>query len=287
MSVEKLTITVVADPMMGMLWETWPTMRKLETHFGDQIEFKFMMGQLVKDVYDLVDNNVVQMYNKKVALNQYWTRLMQIYLQEEKIAGMPIYMGGNERLFDENHTSSVPLNKGFRAIAGHDTKLEDRVIYEMQYDTVVENRQTTDLKYLIGLAEKFGITPAQFKERFNSTGIDNELEQEQQVMQQTQIDQLPAYLLTYNDKTYVVKGLPKYSEWLKLVDQVSQGKLKQQDVEFSLDAVNAVLDRHPHISSLELKEAFDLDDEQEVIDLLKDQELNRAKVKETIFYRKN
>lgn len=212
---------------------------------------------------------------------------MQIYLQEEKIAGMPIYMGGNERLFDETHTSSVPLNKGLRAIAGHDAKLEDQVIYEMQYDTVVEDRQTTDLKYLTELAEKFGVDPAQFKKRFNSTGIDNELEQEQQIMQQTQVDQLPAYLLTYNDKTYVVKGLPKYSEWLKLVDQVSQGKLKQQDVEFSLDAVSTMFDRHPHISSLELKEAFDLDNEQEVIDLLKDQGLNQTKVKETIFYRKD
>ena len=39
---KKLVITTVADPMMGMLWETWPTMRKLEPHYGEQLEFKFL-----------------------------------------------------------------------------------------------------------------------------------------------------------------------------------------------------------------------------------------------------
>lgn len=67
----KLSITTVADPMMGMLWETWPIKRKLETHFGDQIEFHTLMGQLVKNVYDLADSKVVEQYGKKVALNQY------------------------------------------------------------------------------------------------------------------------------------------------------------------------------------------------------------------------
>ncbi|VDG20398.1 thioredoxin-fold protein, DsbA family,FrnE-like subfamily [Lactobacillus plantarum WCFS1] [Lactiplantibacillus mudanjiangensis] len=30
---KELKIITVADPMMGLLWETWPTQRKLETHF--------------------------------------------------------------------------------------------------------------------------------------------------------------------------------------------------------------------------------------------------------------
>lgn len=283
----KLTITAVTDPMMGMLWETWPTLRKLETHFGNQIDFKFMMGQLVRDVYDFVDPNVAKMYGKKVALNQYWTRLMQVYLQEEQIAGMPIYMGGNERLFDENHTSSTPLDLGLRAIAGHDEKLEDKVLYEMQYDTVVRNLQTNDLKYLTGLAEKFGIDQEQFMTRYKSEGLANELAQEQQIMQQMQIDQLPAYLLTYGGKTYVVKGIPKYDEWKKLIDQATEGQLKEAQVKFDLATVTAFINQHPHISSLELKEAFDVEDEHAVIDLLKDSSLDKKKVKATIFYQKS
>ncbi|MBB1080460.1 DsbA family protein [Limosilactobacillus sp. STM2_1] len=281
----KLTITTVTDPMMGMLWETWPTMRKLETHYGDQIDFKFMMGQLVKNVYDLVDPNVTQMYGKKVALNQYWTRLMQVYLQEEQIAGMPIYMGGNERLFDEEHLSSVPLNLGFLAIAGNDSEKENQVLYEMQYDTVVNNLQTNDIKYLTALASKFGIDQSQFESRYNSTGVKGHLAQSQQIMQQMKIDQLPAYILTYNGKSYIIKGIPKYDEWQRLIKQVTDDEIKASRIEANSETINAFINCHPHISSLELKEAFDVE-EKDVVELLKETPLEKEKVKSTIFYRK-
>lgn len=67
---ERLQILTVADPMMGLLWETWPTHRKLETHFPGQLTFGTLMGQLVKDVYALVDQQVLRRYGKTVALNQ-------------------------------------------------------------------------------------------------------------------------------------------------------------------------------------------------------------------------
>lgn len=281
----KLTITTVADPMMGMLWETWPTMRKLETHYGNQIDFKFMMGQLVKNVYDLVDPNVSRKYGKRVALNQYWTRLMQVYLQEEQIAGMPIYMGGDERLFDEHHLSSVPLDLGLRAIAGNDQRLEDQALYEMQYDTVVADRQTNDPKYLITLAKKFGIGQSQFSQRYNSAVVKNQLAQEQQIMQQMKINQLPAYILTYQGKTLILKGLPKYCDWQKIIKQATNGEVQEHQVGLSAETIKSFIDRHPHISSLELKAAFDVE-EQTIIEQLKNSPLAKEKVKSTIFYRK-
>ncbi len=281
----KLTITTVADPMMGMLWETWPTMRKLETHYGSQIDFKFMMGQLVKNVYDLVDHNVSRKYGKRVALNQYWTRLMQVYLQEEQIAGMPIYMGGDKPLFDEHHLSSVPLDLGLRAIAGNDERLEDQALYEMQYDTVVADRQTNDPKYLIALAKKFGIGQSQFSQRYNSAVVKNQLAQEQQIMQQMKINQLPAYILTYQGKTLILKGLPKYCDWQKIIKQATNGEVQEHQVGFSAEAIKSFIDRHPHISSLELKAAFDVE-EQTIIEQLKNSPLAKERVKSTIFYRK-
>lgn len=281
----KLTITTVADPMMGMLWETWPTMRKLETHYGNQIDFKFMMGQLVKNVYDLVDPNVSRKYGKRVALNQYWTRLMQVYLQEEQIAGMPIYMGGDERLFDEHHLSSVPLDLGLRAIAGNDQRLEDQALYEMQYDTVVADRQTNDPKYLITLAKKFGIGQSQFSQRYNSAVVKNQLAQEQRIMQQMKINQLPAYILTYQGKTLLLKGLPKYCDWQKIIKQATNGEVQEHQVGLSAETIKSFIDRHPHISSLELKAAFDVE-EQTIIEQLKNSPLAKERVKSTIFYRK-
>lgn len=280
----KLSITTVADPMMGMLWETWPIKRKLETHFGDQIEFHTLMGQLVKNVYDLADSKVVEQYGKKDALNQYWTRLMQVYLQEEEISGMPIFMGGGRPLFDSDHTSSLPLNIGLRAIAGNDLSREDQVLYEMQYDTVVADRQTTDQSYLKKLAAQFNVSVEQFNQRFQSDQLSQQLDQEAVIMQQMKVDRLPAYLVTYQDRSYVIKGIPQYQEWLKQIQQITEGAIKPRLVTFDMNAVKQFMVKHPHISSLELKEAFDTDEET-VIKSLAGEDLDRVKVKNTVFYR--
>ena len=282
---KKLVITTVADPMMGMLWETWPTMRKLETHYGEQLEFKFLSGQLVKNVYDLVDPNVRKQFGDQVALNQYWVRLMQIYLQEEQIGNMPIYMGGNERLFDERHLSSVPLNQGLLTIAGDQQPRLDQVLYEMQYDTVINNLQTNDIKYLTTLAQRFGMGAEQFTTRYNSATIKRELDNSEQARRQLQIDQLPAYLLTYQGKTFVVKGLPKYGDWKKLIHQVTDGSIIEQMVKFDDAALDAFINKHPHISQLELQTAFDVN-EQVITDALATFDLEKQRVKGTIFYRK-
>ena len=282
---KKLVITTVADPMMGMLWETWPTMRKLETHYGEQLEFKFLSGQLVKNVYDLVDPNVRKQFGDQVALNQYWVRLMQIYLQEEQIGNMPIYMGGNERLFDERHLSSVPLNQGLLTIAGDQQPRLDQVLYEMQYDTVINNLQTNDIKYLTTLAQRFGMDAEKFTTRYNSATIKRELDNSEQARRQLQIDQLPAYLLTYQGKTFVVKGLPKYGDWKKLIHQVTDGSIIEQMVKFDDAALDAFINKHPHISQLELQTAFDVN-EQVITDALATFDLEKQRVKGTIFYRK-
>ncbi len=282
---KKLVITTVADPMMGMLWETWPTMRQLETHYGEQLEFKFLSGQLVKNVYDLVDQNVRQRFGDRVALNQYWVRLMQIYLQEEQIGNMSIYMGGNERLFDEHHLSSVPLNQGLLAIADDQQLRLDQVLYEMQYDTVINNLQTNDIKYLTTLAQRFGLDAEKFKARYNSATIKQKLDNSEQARQQLQIDQLPAYLLTYQGKTFVVKGLPKYEDWQKLIQQVTNGAITERTVKLDTATLAAFLNKHPHISQLELQTAFDVN-EQAITDALATDDLESQRVKGTIFYRK-
>lgn len=281
----KLNITLVADPMMGLVWETWPTHRKLESHYGNQIEFSTLMGGLVPDVYELVDSQVMKKYGKTVAVNQYWARLMQIYLQEEQLAGMPIYMGGGAQLFDTEHPSSIPLNRGLRTIAGNDRQLEDRVLYEMQYDTVVNNRQTNGFDYLTSLAKKFGIDEAEFTKRYQSDGLIDELQQEKTLIKQMKVDQLPTYLVSYDNQTYLIKGVPRYEQWQDLINKVTNGKITEQSVKFTRDAIESFLNRHPHTSSLELKEAFDLEGEQFVIDALKDSSLEQTQVKSTVFYR--
>ena len=78
--------------MMGLSYESEPIFRKLETHF-ENIEFKYLMSVLVKNVYELV-NPADLSVSKKLALRNYNARLAKIYESEESISGMPINMRG-------------------------------------------------------------------------------------------------------------------------------------------------------------------------------------------------
>ena len=52
---EKIKLLTFTDPMMGLSYECEPIFRKLETHFPGEIEFRYVMSGLVRNVYDFVD----------------------------------------------------------------------------------------------------------------------------------------------------------------------------------------------------------------------------------------
>ena len=51
---EQVLITTFTDPMMGLSWECEPVFRKLETHFRNKLEFRYLMAGLVRDVSDFM-----------------------------------------------------------------------------------------------------------------------------------------------------------------------------------------------------------------------------------------
>ena len=105
------------------------------------------------------------------------------------------------------------------------------------------------------------------------------------MLYQMKITQLPSYLITYQGKTFIIKGIPRYSDWLSLIKQVTNDQIKEQKVKFDFDHLKKFIDEHPHISSLELKEAFDAN-EKDVVKMLSDTDLEQTNVKEVMFYRK-
>lgn len=281
---KKLTITMVADPMI-LLWQTWPTMRKLQANFEEQLEINILPSVLVKDVYNFVDANVLAKHGKKVAVNQYWSELMQIYLQEQEIADMPIYMGSNKQLFDVNHTSSAPLVRGLLAIAWGDKDLEMKVLYQMQYDTLIKNKQTNGMEYLSQLATKYGVDKQVFTTRYESEALTLKIEENEKLLQAMNLNRLPGYIITYDEKSYALQGLLNYDQWLKVIKEITNGTIKSNQPRIKLADF---IEKYQHISSLELKYAFNLTDENQVFTEVNQMKNIRQKaIKGHVFFRYN
>lgn len=151
----KISLTTFTDPMMGLSYECEPVFRKLETHFQNQIEFKYVMSGLVRNVYDFVDPADLPLGND-VAIRRYNDRLAKIYESEESIMGMPINMT-NFHLFSTEHTSSMPLNLAYKAAQLVDEEKANQFLYNLRYATIVDTRPTTQREEILEVVRKTGI----------------------------------------------------------------------------------------------------------------------------------
>lgn len=136
---------------MGFSYEMEPIYRKLETHFGEQIKFRYVMGGLVRDVYQLIQPQELTK-GRAEGIRLYNARLTKIYEEEEKISGMPIDMR-DFHLFSEECTSSLLLNLAYKAAELTAPKLAEQFLYNLRYATIVERRQTTLYEEQVRVAE--------------------------------------------------------------------------------------------------------------------------------------
>ena len=80
---------------------------------------------------------------------------------------------------------------------------------------------------------------------------------------------LPAYLLEYRDKAVLVRYLVGYNDFANVIAQLTDGSIKPKKTEKTLENIMTMIDKHPLISPIEIREAFDFDNIGEVKDFIK------------------
>lgn len=252
----KLTVSVFTDPMMGLSYECEPMFRRLETHFSGQIEFKYVMSGLVRDVYQFVDKRDLAL-GKTEAIRRYNTRLAKIYEDEEAISGMPINMNGF-RLFDTEHTSSTPLNLAYKAAQLIAPEKADLFLYNLRYATIVECRPTTHLEEILRVVRKTEVDTDSFLSAYNDGSAQAELNKDFSLGQQLGIHSLPSYLVQYGEKAWLIQTLA-YEDFVSVISDISDGKIQPIKIEKSLDKIKELIEKHPLISPIEIQKAFDFE----------------------------
>ena len=100
---QMLEIIEFTDPVCTWCWGSEPVLRKLETHYGDQLRMGYVMGGLVKDIRDFYDNfndigGDAERSNAQIA--KHW-------LDASERHGMPVRTEGF-RMFSDEHPSTYP-----------------------------------------------------------------------------------------------------------------------------------------------------------------------------------
>ena len=273
----KVIITTFTDPMMGLSYECEPIFRRLETHFEGKIEFRYVMSGLVRNVYDFVERNDLR-YGKEYALKQYLKRLAGIYKSEEYIGGLPIHME-NFRLFDTEHTSSVPLCLAYKAAQLTDISKADLFLYHLRYTTIAETRPTTHFDEILRVVRMTGLDVDCFTKHFNSDAR-SALQKDFDFFESLGVYSLPDYLIEYEDKHLLVNRLIGYDDFVQIIDRISDGNIKPHMAKVSIEDF---IRKHPLISINELKAAFDITDAVSVVKKLENIRMD----KEFVRYEKN
>ncbi|MBD5357869.1 MAG: hypothetical protein HDR88_12825 [Bacteroides sp.] len=69
---EKVILTSFTDPLCTWCWGLEPIIRKLETHFGNQLEIRYVMGGMVKDINDVVSQNGRDIESINIEIESHW-----------------------------------------------------------------------------------------------------------------------------------------------------------------------------------------------------------------------
>lgn len=186
-------MTVFTDPMMGLSYESEPILEALSSQYGDQLQIRYVMSVLVRDVSDFMTPSERTLPPEE-GISLYCKRLAQIYKSEEPIGGLPIHMEGF-RLFDPAHRSSRPLCLAYKAAQIAAPDKADAFLKDLRHATVLDCRPTTHEEEILAVAEKTGINTAAFQAAFHDGSAKAALEQDLAFTRRMQIHSLPCYLI--------------------------------------------------------------------------------------------
>ena len=245
---------------MGLSYECEPIFRKLETYFGENIEFKYCMSLLVEDVSNFMNQSEVALPPKEgIAL--YNKRLATIYKSEEFIMGMPIIMD-DFRLFDEKHRSTLPLNLAFNAVEIVAPEKSNEFLYLLRYATIVDTLPTTHYDEILKVIESLGIDKSMFEEAYTNGQASHALDKDFEITKELGIHSLPAYLIEYKNKSLLINQLIGYDDFVRLIGELSEGSIKPQVPNFSMEYLETLIKRRGLISDVEIKYVFSSVNEQ-------------------------
>ena len=257
---DKIRITTFTDPMMGLSYECEPIFRKLETHLGDNIEFKYCMSLLVEDVSNFMNQSEVALPPKEgIAL--YNKRLATIYKSEEYITGMPIIMD-DFRLFDEKHRSTLPFNLAFKTVEIVAPEKSNEFLYRLRYATIVDTLPTTHYDEILKVIDSLVIDKPMFEEVYTNGQASHALDKDLEITKELGIHSLPAYLIEYKNKSLLINQLIGYDDFVRLIGELSEGSIKPQVPNFSMEYLETLIKRRGLISDVEIKYVFSSVNEQ-------------------------
>ena len=256
LKMKKLILTQFTDPACTWCWGSEPVVRKLEWQFGDQLELKFVMGGLVKDINQFGGDprNGVTGTNVKQLMEGVATH----WVDASSRHGMPVDISVCPVLFDEENISTYPMNEAYKAAQLQDSTLADVFLRRIREAVTTEGRPANRLEILVELAEETGLNPVRFKRDMEEGNASEAFYDDLMTSRKMGATGFPAFLLTYGEKQLMVKGYRTADQFYDIIADFTQGEIKPLNRPFSEKNGLKFMSNYRNVAPVELQTAFDI-----------------------------
>lgn len=276
MSVDKLIITNFTDPICTWCWGIEPVLRRLDTHYNGEIEFRYIMGGLVEDINNFTDTqndiggNGIEAANKQIETH---------WLEAAERHKMPV-AGKGFHLFSAEYPSSYPQNIAYKAAQMIDRVKADRFLRLIREATAAENLLTSHEDILITLANEAGLDVMKFIQYIHDGSAEQAFRGDLALTRSLGVNGFPTFLIKYNSKQVMLRGYNNFETFASIITTITNNKMKPIRPKGTDQELLDLLDWRPRLAAEEIRMAFDIYETSEVDEWV--QRLEREKKVEII-----
>ncbi len=149
----------------------------------------------------------------------------------------------------------------FRKLETHfPNKIDFHYVMSLLVRNVYDFVDPDDLKRGKNVAIKTGLDTKKFLAHYNDGSAEKNLQSDLLTCKKLGIHSLPSYLIQYKSQGALVQNLIGYETFAQIFSDLSGGLIKPVPPQKNIATLQELLRKHPLISSIELREAFDFSD---------------------------
>jgi putative protein-disulfide isomerase len=246
----KIFIDYYSDPFSCWSWCNEPKVRKLQLEFGEQIEWRFVMGGLITDA-ESADSPITK--QQLVDIAEDWQTL-------QKEQGMPI----DSTLWQTNPPQRTILAcQAYKASELQGIEVSQALLRRLREAALAECNPLNTVAAIIELAETIpGLDTTQLSRDFETPEVKKALEEDLRLTRSPlpQAEELketadgrmryafPTMVIKYRDDIQVVSPNPSYDKYVRALLDLHPGLERH-----ALPSLEALLTRYPRMATKEIE----------------------------------
>ncbi len=224
----RMNITVFADPVCTWCWGSVPVLRALSYRYGDQLQISYVMGVMIDNIETFNDRK--SGIGGDIALSN--RNIHKVWLDASLIHGMPVCESGF-RLFTAERRSTEPQNLAYIAASLYAKEKSGSVpeslplhyLRRLQEATAVDALPTNDEARLVELAAVVGMDTDRFRHLFESHDAVAQLKRDRAHCRDYAVNKFPTYILEYRGEEMMLRGFTTFDILKHSILQLSYNRI--------------------------------------------------------------